>query len=546
MKLKLRTYQLPVLLYRGKMLIVEFARQTGKSFTLANWAVKRMLEQLAKPDVQSWLIVVISNSRANGVEFGQKISDVLASVRDADLSITEGEAAAKQERQSEPLEVEDFFQRMEIRVDGKKGRILILAASPRTARGFSGDLILDEFAFHEHAERIWDAAEPIISANPEFVVRVASTHNGDGTLFNRWIREGKIPVASVKRSEAWHMGRGSRPHIEAFRERWHKIDRHACEAWWKSTGGAAQPQDRLVIASMHKRDEEGNPAEVTPEEREAEAGWERPVYRQNYENEPYHGDAQPFLSFEVIRQASVAPPFIVDEQSWSWQTLDMVARMAKAGSEIYIGQDFARSGDLSVVALLVDRSGTLEHFARLEMRDITSANQRREMERLLSVCRAVVGRVVVDFTGNGTGLSDELADRYGSLILPIHFSSTVPLDSTLKLAGDKRATMLIPERMALDMLRWMEDGKLHLPDDHILTADLRKPCRIQRGNRVLIAAARDNSDHADRFWALALALHGYVENIGSGGWDMQDIANSAVPEPEFAAASQFFAGWSAF
>jgi hypothetical protein len=44
MKLKLRTYQLPVLLFRGKMLIVEFARQTGKSFTLANWAVKRMLE----------------------------------------------------------------------------------------------------------------------------------------------------------------------------------------------------------------------------------------------------------------------------------------------------------------------------------------------------------------------------------------------------------------------------------------------------------------------------------------------------------------------
>jgi hypothetical protein len=37
-----------------------------------------------------------------------------------------------------------------------------------------------------------------------------------------------------------------------------------------------------------------------------------------------------------------------------------------------------------------------------------------------------------------------------------------------------------------------------------------------------------------------------VENIGNGGWDMQDIANSAVPEPEFASASQFFAGWSAF
>ena len=31
--LKLRTYQLPVFLYDGKLLIAEFARQDGKSFT---------------------------------------------------------------------------------------------------------------------------------------------------------------------------------------------------------------------------------------------------------------------------------------------------------------------------------------------------------------------------------------------------------------------------------------------------------------------------------------------------------------------------------
>jgi hypothetical protein len=85
--LKLRTYQLPVFLFRGKFLLVEFARQTGKSFTLANWAVARMLERLSKN--QSWLIVVISNSRANGVEFGQKISDVLTTVKEVDSFLRE-------------------------------------------------------------------------------------------------------------------------------------------------------------------------------------------------------------------------------------------------------------------------------------------------------------------------------------------------------------------------------------------------------------------------------------------------------------------------
>jgi phage FluMu gp28-like protein len=80
---------------------------------------------------------------------------------------------------------------MEIRitmvVDGRErvGRIKVLAANPRTARGFSGDLILDEFAFHEDSNAIWDAAEPILSSNPEFQCRIASTGNGRHNMFYR-------------------------------------------------------------------------------------------------------------------------------------------------------------------------------------------------------------------------------------------------------------------------------------------------------------------------------------------------------------------------
>ncbi len=212
--LKLRTYQLPVFLFRGKFLLVEFARQTGKSFTMANWAVARLLERLSRPEVRNWLIVVISNSKSNGIEFGQKISDVLEAVREADAQIRgqlesftreEPERVTDEDRailSGAPIEIEDFAQRMEIRLSGKKGRIMVLAASPRTARGFSGDLALDEFAHHENANKIWDAAEPIVSANPEYQVRIASTHNGIGTLFHRWVQDGRFPVASIKRSEA--------------------------------------------------------------------------------------------------------------------------------------------------------------------------------------------------------------------------------------------------------------------------------------------------------------------------------------------------------
>jgi len=61
----------------------------------------------------------------------------------------------------------------------------VLAANPRTARGFSGDLILDEFAFHENSQAIWEAAEPILSSNKDFLCRIASTGNGKHNLFYR-------------------------------------------------------------------------------------------------------------------------------------------------------------------------------------------------------------------------------------------------------------------------------------------------------------------------------------------------------------------------
>ena len=67
----------------------------------------------------------------------------------------------------------------------------MLAANPRTARGFSGDLILDEFAFHENGDAIWAAAEPILASNKDFLCRIASTGNGRHNLFYRMV-EGEL------------------------------------------------------------------------------------------------------------------------------------------------------------------------------------------------------------------------------------------------------------------------------------------------------------------------------------------------------------------
>jgi hypothetical protein len=541
--LSLRTYQLPVLLYEGKLLLVEFARQRGKSYTLANRAVRRMLRKLSastkaktadsSKKAYDWSIFVISNSLPNGIEFGAKVSEIMESVRVADGELRGASLTSSDELDvtldpelgaygdMPPVEVEDFFRRMEIRIGNRVGRILVLSASPRTARGFSGDLILDEFAHQEDAEMIWDAAEPIISSNPEFQVCIASTHNGNGTLFSRMIRDG-YPTASIKLSDAWHMGRGSRPHIEEFRDRWMKLDPDNCRRWWEQTKGEPQPQDRIVISSLKHKNADGTMKELTPEEREAESDNPK-LYRQNYENEPTDGNNNPILSWEAIRRCCTASLFSPDRNAWGDSTIEMLSRTL---GDVLVGQDFARQGDLSVVSLLL-AGDRLRHIARLEMRDVSSPEQRRQMERLIKALGQRVQRVCIDMTGNGTGLAEELADRYGSLILPVHFGRSVDLDEAMRLDGDKRGTMPIPERMAIDLARAFDDGLIEIPDDSVLLDDLRKPYRVQSGNRVSIAAAKTAEGHADRFWSLALALHGHYVS-GFGAWTAQDVQGAMV------------------
>src|SRR3989338_3649802 len=55
-------------------------------------------------------------------------------------------------------------------------RIVALPANPDTVRGFAGDVVLDEFAFHRDAEAIWRAA--FATATRGFQLEIISTPNG--------------------------------------------------------------------------------------------------------------------------------------------------------------------------------------------------------------------------------------------------------------------------------------------------------------------------------------------------------------------------------
>ncbi|PJF46383.1 MAG: hypothetical protein CUN48_14070, partial [Candidatus Thermofonsia Clade 3 bacterium] len=77
------------------------------------------------------------------------------------------------------------------------------------------------------------------------------------------------------------------------------------------------------------------------------------------------------------------------------------------------------------------------------------------------------------------------------------------------------------ERMALNLLRLAEQKRLSIPRDAALMAELHAVKREATATGVKYDAPRTAQGHADRFWALAMALDG-----------MQGYARSASMEVE--------------
>lgn len=495
-----REYQRPVFEDKTtKMLILEWSRQIGKSHTLANWAIDRVLSQLAKPENRSWLVVVISNSKSNGAEFGVKVSEAAEAFRQAFASIEQTTELDDPTAKEFGIEIEDcqFKVTLTLKIDGvtKTGRVMVLSSSPRTSRGFSGDLILDEFAHHQEARALWAATEPFISSRPEYLIRVASTHSTTGSLFYKWTSSRIYPVISVKRTDAWRMARHD-------------------------------PVAPLIITSLVTGQE------ITPDQAREEADDQR-NYDCNYENNP-HTDSGALLSLELIHQAQRPMDWRADEQNWQESTLE---RLRKIDGPLYAGLDVGRKKDLSVLSvvhLTPDRRRRL--VAMLVMKGMPHIpHQSTQIIRLLDSTHWM-RRLMVDATGEGIGLTQYLEHVKGSRVQGIHFASYVRVVIGIG-SGGKPIEQSIPvtEQMGNDILDVFRQGIIEIPaGDIALENSLHLPERVvsQDGTRVMIAASATKDpdgycEHADRFWSIALCEHG-IRRAKSGAFTQEDVRNIAA------------------
>lgn len=184
-----------------------------------------------------------------------------------------------------------------------------------------------------------------------------------------------------------------------------------------------------------------------------------------------------FLTYEMI--ASCERP-----------SEDLLIPDDKIKGDLYLGFDVARKHDLSVIVLLE------KSFAALIVRRITVLknmpfqSQKRLLFDLLQ--KPGVRRLCIDAGGLGMNLAEDAQSAFGSYkVEPITF------------------TQAIKEELAVSLRIAFEDHSIFIPSDADLRADLHSIKRsVTSSGHVRFDAERSETDgHADRFWALALAVH---------------------------------------
>lgn len=164
--LQLYPYQRRWLADDARFKIGMMARQCGKTFTATLELVLDCLAAEAQGQRRRWVIL----SRGE---------------RQAREAMNEGVKLHLRAMQTAFKELGYDFdagtRALEVELPGGS-KITALPANPDTARGFSANVLLDEFAFHQDSRAIWKALFPVIS-KPGLKLRVISTPNGKGNKF---------------------------------------------------------------------------------------------------------------------------------------------------------------------------------------------------------------------------------------------------------------------------------------------------------------------------------------------------------------------------
>lgn len=324
-------------------------------------------------------------------------------------------------------------------------RIHSMSSNPDAQAGKRGSRILDEFALHRDQRKMWAIAYPGITWGGS--MELVSTHRGSNSFFNGLVRE--------------------------IREKGNpkKISLHRVTL-----------QDALDQGFLYKL-QQALPADAEQQDMtEAEyfdfvkaGAADDESFDQEYMCIPADDDAK-FIEYELITGCEYGAG-----ADWQRDVDDPFT------GRVFCGVDIGRKKDLTVL-WVVEQLGDVLYTRHVEALE---RMRKSAQEAVLWPWFARADRICIDATGMGIGWADDAQDEFGEhRVEAVNFSAQVK------------------EALAYPLKGAMEDRVLRIPDDPMIRADLRKVQKVTTAaGNVRFVAESTPDGHADRFWALALAIH---------------------------------------
>ena len=420
-----------------------WSRQTGKSFSTAAEAV---IDCLADPGT-TW--ICLSAGERQSLEWLQKAKLWAGSLRltlHSELQLRDSSEA--------------LLKYAEIHF-ANRSRILALPANPATARGYSGNVVLDEFAYHENPGAIWDAlyAARTNSLSGTFPDRVEALFLGeDFTTIQRPLKLRVVSTFNGRNNKFFYLW-----------ERYQEIgfSRH--------------------FVNIHQAAAEAPPYGFKLNVEKLRAGLDDPeAWAQEYECIPADVSAV-LLPYELL--ATCESP-----EATTTVPLDYFTSPATRHSSPYvIGIDFGRKHDLTV-AWTDEIMGDVLHCREvLELREMPTPEQVDLLRPRIRNAR----RVCLDYNGNGVGLGDYLVKEFGQYNPDKHQFGKIEL---CHITNPLKVEIFSKLRMAF------EQHRCRIPINRAVREDLHSVQRVTTQNGQITYRAPHTPDgHADRCTAKALA-----------------------------------------
>ncbi len=476
---------IPVLPYQERWILDEsqlkvavWSRQSGKSFAAALRATLKCLKNRTQ-------YIILSKGERQSRLFMEKVKDFCVLFK----RLKALPAFAELETDEKTMEV--FFPH-------NRSRIIGLPANPDTARGYTGHIVLDEFAFHGDAHKIYAACFPIITRG--YSIEIISTPNGTAGKFYEIAKQaglvgGGLALPSSAGAEA-DRGRQAVP----LQAPWsgHRVDIYDAVA-------QGLPANIDLLRSGCDDEE---------------------TWLQEYGCQ-FLSDAQNYIPIELISTCvhEEATTEWADGQMGRWADRKTPpAHLPTANlPELYLGVDIGRKRDLTIAWLFEKVGGVLWSRLLLTLKGVSFDEQEKAICRLIEGCstgfqpvtertgtgvspvaghgqdgRATVRRCCIDQSGIGMMLAERLVQKYGAVVEPVTF------------------TAQLKERLAPMVKQAFEERTVRIPDNREVRADINSVKRfVTPAGNVRFDAEHTDRGHADRFWALALVVNAASEPSAS-------------------------------